>query len=143
MKVRTTEDYDNTPQGSVIQDVESLGEDWMGMWYSPWGSYQVQIPKAYCYVLEPVVILPSPVKEAQTLSSHKQQLNERLAQLGYAPGELQYKWRTQKDLKFDMTEVDLAILDALVNMGGATAWSGDGSSCAAQIVQHVMELGNK
>ena len=35
--------------------------------------------------------------------------------------------------------IDAAILDALVNMGGATAWTGDGSSCAVQIVQNIIE----
>lgn len=35
--------------------------------------------------------------------------------------------------------IDAALLDAFVNMGGATAWTGDGSSCAAQIVQNIME----
>ena len=35
--------------------------------------------------------------------------------------------------------MEAAILDALVNMGGATAWSGDGSSCAVQIIQNIIQ----
>jgi hypothetical protein len=70
---------------------------------------------------------------------YKDQLLQTLHRFGYEPGDLQWKWRTRKGLPFDMAEIDAALLDAFVNMGGATAWTGDGSSCAAQIVQNIME----
>jgi hypothetical protein len=70
---------------------------------------------------------------------YRKQLNEKLTRMGYSPGDLQYRWRTEKGLQFDYSEVEAAILDALVNMGGATAWSGDGASCAVQIVQNIIE----
>jgi hypothetical protein len=67
------------------------------------------------------------------------QLAETLKRLETAPGDLQWKWRTQKGLPNDPIQIDAALLDAFVNMGGATAWSGDGSSCATQIVQNIIE----
>ena len=73
-----------------------------------------------------------------TYEHFKTELANTLARLGYKPGDLQLKWRTEHGLNYDYTEVETALLDALVNMGGATAWSGDGASCAAQIVQNVL-----
>ena len=64
-------------------------------------------------------------------------LEDRLRGLGYKPGELQARWRFTEGLVFNYAEVDAALLDAFVNMGGATAWCGDGSSCAVQIVQNI------
>ena len=69
---------------------------------------------------------------------YKNQLLETMTRLGFKPGDLQFKWRTEKNLTRNYMEIETAILDALVNMGGATAWSGDGSSCAVQIVQNIM-----
>ena len=86
----------------------------------------------------------------------KENLRENLARLGFKPGELQWKWRNNPPPfpgipeKFPgpehdayiawLDEAGFAILDALVNEGGATAWCGDGSSCAAQIVEMVARM---
>lgn len=77
--------------------------------------------------------------EAQR-TGHRERLNTSLASHGYKPGDLQHRWRTEKNLSPAYPgELDDAILDALVNMGGATAWCGDGSSCAAQIVEALLK----
>lgn len=84
----------------------------------------------------------------------KKNLHEILSDLGLEPGALQWKWRNTPPPfpgvpeKFPgpehdaymkwLREAELSILDALMNCGGATAWCGDGSSCAAQILEAVV-----
>lgn len=86
------------------------------------------------------------IKDIETIQNQNREshtrclkdLNSRLAHRSMKPGDLQWKWRTETDLKYDYQDVCDALLDALVNMGGATAWNGDGTSCAAQIVQNII-----
>src|SRR5882672_10511286 len=82
--------------------------------------------------------------EASSQEVFKKQLNETLKTMGFEPCKLQAKWRPNGGApfpsEFPWRELELALLDALVNEGGATAWSGDGSSCAVQII-HAIWLG--
>lgn len=63
----------------------------------------------------------------------------RVRALGYEPGQLQAKWRTDPP-PFAATaewfgEAEDAVLDALVIEGGIAAWPGDGTSCVMQIIE--------
>lgn len=59
----------------------------------------------------------------------------------YGGPSLQYRWRHPDTVPdyFNVMEAEAAILDAFISQGGAHVWSGDGSSCAAQIVQAVWQ----
>ena len=52
-KVKTKEDFDNVPLGSVIQDAV-LQDDgyYVGMWASAMGSYTTSVPEEICEVME-------------------------------------------------------------------------------------------
>ena len=65
--------------------------------------------------------------------------NARCARFGSESGKLQWRWRDPNTIpnEFNQWEAEAAILDAFVSQGGAHVWSGDGSSCAAQIVHAV------
>ena len=60
---------------------------------------------------------------------------------GMKPTFIQWKWRGNGKNDplppFNMEEIEIALLDALCNMGGIVAWRGDGLGCAAQIVEYV------
>jgi hypothetical protein len=66
--------------------------------------------------------------------------DERCARYGCDNNnQLQWKWRNPKTLPdvFDIHEAEAALMDAFIRQGGAFVWHGDGSSCAAQIVEAV------
>ena len=67
-------------------------------------------------------------------------LKQELADRDFEPSKLQYAQRTTTDRAWTAEEIEYGILDALVNEGGATAWRGDGSSCAVQLVMHQIAL---
>ena len=57
---------------------------------------------------------------------------------GLKPGELQAKWRKQPPpIFYSGGELEDAIVDALT-MGGIDAWSGNGVSCVAQMIDAQM-----
>ena len=62
------------------------------------------------------------------------------AMFGFEPGGLQMAWRDGK--RTDRRELEYAIVDALA-MGCVLSWSGDGTSCAAQIVTKQMDRADK
>lgn len=77
----------------------------------------------------------------------RKKFNEDLKrQFGLEPCKLQAKWRNMpepiKELpkEFPWEEIEAALLDAFINEGSATAWRGDGSSCAVQIVHNMWIL---
>ena len=77
----------------------------------------------------------------------RKQNTERCARYGLKPGELQARWRglgpgapiSVVNSPAFTQEAEHAILDALVEQGGVSAWSGDGTSCVAQIVRNIAE----
>jgi hypothetical protein len=71
--------------------------------------------------------------------------DRRCAQYGCGEeDQLQWRWRDPKTLPttFNIHEAEAALLDAFTRQGGAHVWSGDGSSCAAQIVEAVWKRGD-
>jgi hypothetical protein len=48
MNVVTTSKFDGIPEGSCIQDVQEVGNDYLGLWCSAMGSYGVAVPKCIC-----------------------------------------------------------------------------------------------
>ena len=68
---------------------------------------------------------------------------QRCTRFNSTPNDLQWKWRHVDTLPkdFNIMEAEAAILDCFISQGGAHVWSGDGSSCAAQIVEAVWRRG--
>jgi hypothetical protein len=79
------------------------------------------------------------------LNTARETIKERCQGFQTAPGYLQARWRNVGTLpeKYDPYEAEAALLDALITEGGIPAWSGDGSSCAEQIVRAVWERGER
>jgi hypothetical protein len=50
-KVKTKEDFDNVPAGSVIQDAVLDGGCYVGVWSSAMGSYTTSVPEEICEVI--------------------------------------------------------------------------------------------
>ena len=48
MKVKTIKDYEDVPEGSVIQNVIEMDCWFRGEWCSRFGSFEVDVPKEYC-----------------------------------------------------------------------------------------------
>lgn len=69
----------------------------------------------------------------------REKSNAAVAARGYAPRELQARWRVVPPAEYDQGEVIDAIVDALVHEG-IPAWSGDGVSCVAQMIRKQYEL---
>jgi hypothetical protein len=67
------------------------------------------------------------------LQTERKSLAEQLERIGMKPGELQSDWRDNPEHYKPELSL-LAVLDALVEMGSIPAWSGDGTSCAAQMI---------
>lgn len=44
MKVITTRDFEEIPQGSVLQNVKRKKDGWYGLWCSRLGSWHVTVP---------------------------------------------------------------------------------------------------
>jgi len=63
-------------------------------------------------------------------------------QLGYEPGQLQWKWRNPDNFDFPKNEIIPAILDALCREG-CVAWPGDGTSCVEQMITRQIDLREK
>ena len=51
MKVRTLIEFECIPEGSYIQSVEEVGDNYRGLWCSYLGSWEVEVPKELCEVL--------------------------------------------------------------------------------------------
>lgn len=106
------------------------------------------------------------VEHVMNYEQYKNRFNDSmLHEYSMPPGKLQAKWRGMDTYhmdgngwhskpiamiahgirtfpmgEFPMREIEYAIVDALINEGGATAWCGDGSSCAVQIVENIWRL---
>jgi hypothetical protein len=79
---------------------------------------------------------------AATQQSYAKYAAEIVTQLGYEPGQLQWKWRSPDNFDFPKNEIIPAILDALCREG-CVAWPGDGTSCVEQMITRQIDLREK
>ena len=50
MKVKTNDDWDRLPKGTVIQVVKTYKDTYYGLWTSMYGSHHIHIPKEICEI---------------------------------------------------------------------------------------------